>query len=87
MFKIQTSHGRVNRSATTKNVEGVTFAVVCSLVYGFMPIFAKVLYNNRNNTMMVLSVRYLIASIVLLLYFFFAKVDLRIGKQNFTILF
>lgn len=73
MFKTQTTHGRVNRSATTKNVEGVIFVVLSSLAYGFMSIFAKVLYNNGSNNMTVLCVRYLIASIILFIYFYLQK--------------
>lgn len=61
---------------------GILFALLSSAAFGFMPVFAKLLYNNGVNTLTVLSLRFLLAAFMLLAYFYIAKVDFKVNKAQ-----
>lgn len=69
-----------------KKIYGIIYALLSSAAFGFMPIFAKIIYNNGSNTLTVISLRFLLAALMLYIYFLFAKVDFRVNKAQFTIL-
>lgn len=87
MYKIQTTLGSLNKKTETKKIMGVTCAILSSIAYGVMPIFAKVLYNSGVNVMSMLSIRYLMASFILILYFYVKKINFLISKQKCIIFF
>ncbi|MFL0267564.1 DMT family transporter [Candidatus Clostridium radicumherbarum] len=69
-----------------KKIYGIIYALLSSAAFGFMPIFAKIIYNNGSNTLTVISLRFLLAALMLYIYFLFAKVDFRVNKTQFTLL-
>lgn len=70
-----------------KRIYGIIYALLSSAAFGFMPIFAKELYNNGVNTLTVLSLRFLLAALLLLIYFLSAKINFRVNKSQLIILF
>lgn len=69
-----------------KRFYGIIYALFSSAAFGFMPIFAKVMYNNGSNTLTVLSLRFLLAAIMLFVYFIIAKIDYKVNKKQLVIL-
>ncbi|MFL0246213.1 DMT family transporter [Candidatus Clostridium stratigraminis] len=69
-----------------KKIYGIIYALLSSAAFGFMPIFAKIIYNNGSNTLTVISLRFLLAALMLYIFFIFAKVDFRVNKTQFIIL-
>jgi drug/metabolite transporter (DMT)-like permease len=60
--------------------------MLASAAFGFMPIFAKTASNNGSNTLTILSLRFSLAFIMLLVYFLLAKIDFRVNKKQLIIL-
>lgn len=67
-------------------ITGILYALLSSAAFGFMPIFAKIIYNNGSNTLTVLSIRFLLASLMLLVYFKVKKIDFKVDKTQLKIL-
>ncbi len=65
---------------------GILYALLSSAAFGFMPVFAKVLYNNGSNTLTVLSFRFTLAALMLLVYFLIKKVDFRVSRKQLFLL-
>jgi len=65
-----------------KKINGIIYAMLSSVGFGFMPIFTKIAYNNGLNPITVATLRFLVASILLLGYFIICKVDFRLIKNN-----
>lgn len=70
-----------------KNYKGILFAILASIAFGLMPIFAKFAYINGSNPNTVLFFRFAIASLVLLVYLLFKKVSIKVTKKQFLLLF
>lgn len=70
-----------------KNYKGILFAILASVAFGLMPIFAKFAYINGSNPNTVLFFRFAIASLVLLVYLLFNKVSIKVTKKQFLLLF
>lgn len=70
-----------------KNYKGILFAILASVAFGLMPIFAKFAYINGSNPNTVLFFRFAIASLVLLAYLLFKKVSIKVTKKQFLLLF
>ncbi|GAA0123573.1 DMT family transporter [uncultured Clostridium sp.] len=69
-----------------RKINGVIYAMLSSIGFGFMPIFTKIAYNNGLNPVTVVALRFLVASILLLGYFIIFKVNFKINKKQFIIL-
>jgi len=69
-----------------KKLPGIIFAILSSTAFGFMPIFAKIAYNNGSNAMTLLFFRFLLAAIMLLVYFYIKKISLNINKKQLYII-
>ncbi|HCW53532.1 MAG TPA: EamA family transporter [Clostridium sp.] len=67
--------------------KGIIFAILSSIAYAVMPVFAKIAYNNGSNPTTTLFFRFLITAIVLFLYAFIKKENIKISKKQFLILF
>lgn len=69
---------------TTKanKMKGVLYAVLASAAFGLMPILAKTAYNNGATNITVISLRFVIASILLFIYLKITKADIRINKEE-----
>jgi drug/metabolite transporter (DMT)-like permease len=67
-------------------IYGIIYALLSSAAFGFMPIFAKIIYNNGSNTLTVLSLRFLLAALMLLVYFLIAKIDFKVSKTQLIFL-
>ncbi len=67
-------------------IQGIIYAMLASAAFGFMPIFAKTASNNGSNTLTILSLRFSLAFIMLLVYFLFKKIDFRVNKKQLIIL-
>ena len=66
--------------------KGILYAILSSLAYAIMPIFAKVAYNNGSNSTSALIFRFLIAGVVLFIYLKIKKVNIKINLKQFFIL-
>lgn len=69
-----------------KKIYGIIYALLSSAAFGFMPIFAKIIYNNGSNTLTVLSLRFLLAALMLLIYFLIAKINFKVNKTQLLLL-
>ncbi|WP_142415730.1 DMT family transporter [Hathewaya massiliensis] len=69
-----------------KKINGIIYAILSSMAFGAMPIFAKLAYNNGSNPTTVLSFRFLITCLVLLVYFGVTKTNFKVTKKQFLIL-
>lgn len=69
-----------------KKIYGIFYAMLSSAAFGLMPIFAKIATNNGTSTLTVLSVRFLLAFLMLLIYFLITKTSFRVNKTQFIIL-
>lgn len=69
-----------------KKIDGIIYAMLSSAAFGFMPIFAKVIYNNGTNTLSLISMRFLLAALFLFIFFLAAKVNFKIDKKQLKIL-
>lgn len=69
------------------NYKGILYAILSSLAYAIMPIFAKVAYDNGSNSTSALTFRFLIAGVILFIYLQIKKVNLKISIKQFLILF
>ena len=65
-----------------KRINGIIYALLSSTAFGFMPIFAKVAYNHGSNCFSVLTFRFLIAALILFVYFMIKKIDFKINKKQ-----
>lgn len=70
-----------------ENYKGILYAILSSLAYAIMPIFAKVAYDNGSNSTSALTFRFLIAGVILFIYLKIKKVNLKISIKQFLILF
>ena len=66
--------------------KGIFFAILSSIAFGIMPVFAKIAYNNGSNSTSALLFRFLIAGLVLLLYLLIGKISIKVSKKQFLIL-
>lgn len=66
--------------------KGILYAILSSLAYAIMPIFAKVAYDNGSNSTSALIFRFLIAGVVLFIYLKIKKVNIKINLKQFFIL-
>lgn len=69
-----------------KKIYGIIYALLSSAAFGLMPIFAKTMYNSGSNTFTVLSFRFLLASLMLFIYFLIFKIDFKVSKMQLLIL-
>jgi drug/metabolite transporter (DMT)-like permease len=69
-----------------KGLSGIIYALLSSAAFGFMPIFAKLMYNSGSNTLTVLSFRFLLAALILFIYFLAKKINFMVTKVQLTIL-
>jgi drug/metabolite transporter (DMT)-like permease len=60
--------------------------MLASAAFGFMPIFAKTASNNGSNTLTILSLRFSLAFIMLLVYLLFTKTNFKVTKKQLIIL-
>lgn len=70
-----------------KSYKGILFAILASVAFGLMPVFAKFAYLNGSNPNTVLFFRFAIASLVLLVYLVCKKVSIKVTKKQFLLLF
>ncbi|MEG1002152.1 DMT family transporter [Clostridium sp.] len=70
-----------------KNYKGIMYAILASVAFGLMPIFAKAAYINGSNPATVLLYRFSIAAIILFVYLKFKKVVLKVSRKQFLLLF
>lgn len=66
-------------------ISGIIYALLSSAAFGLMPIFAKYSYNNGSNAFTALTFRYVLAALMLLLYFISKNLDLKINKKQLFI--
>lgn len=69
-----------------RKLPGIIFAILSSTAFGFMPIFAKIAYNNGSNATTLLAFRFLLAAIMLSIYFYIKKIFLNINKKQLYII-
>ncbi|MGL4848229.1 MAG: DMT family transporter [Clostridium sp.] len=69
------------------NYKGIIYAILASVAFGLMPIFAKWSYSTGANPTSVLFFRFLIAGIILFIYLKVKKIKILIEKNQFLILF
>ena len=69
------------------NYKGIIYAILSSIAFGIMPIFAKIAYKNGSNPTSSLLFRFLISGLILLLYLNFKKVSIKISVKQFLLLF
>lgn len=69
------------------NYKGIIYAILSSIAFGLMPIFAKYAYMNGSNPTSVLIFRFLFAGIILFIHLKMKKIDIKISKSNFILLF
>jgi len=67
-------------------LHGIFYAMLSSAAFGFVSIFAKMANNNGMNSLTVLSLRFLLAFLILLIYFLIKKVDFKVNKKQLQIL-
>ena len=65
------------------NYKGILYAILSSLAYAIMPIFAKVAYDSGSNSTSALIFRFLIAGVVLLIYLKIKKLISKLVLNNF----
>lgn len=70
-----------------KNYKGIMYAILASIAFGLMPIFAKIAYKTGGNPTSVLFFRFLIASIILFIYLKLNKISIKISSKGFILLF
>lgn len=70
-----------------KNYKGIIYAILASVAFGLMPIFAKIAYKNGSNPTSVLFFRFILASIILFIYLRLNKISIKISKKGFIFLF
>lgn len=68
-------------------IQGIFYVILSSICFSAMPIFAKFCYNSGMNSYNVLFFRFLIASILLLLYLKIKGISIKIKKHQLKILF
>lgn len=68
------------------NYKGMLYAILSSIAYGVMPIFAKIAYKNGSNPSSSLLFRFLISGLILLSYLIFKKVSIKISVKQFLLL-
>lgn len=69
-----------------KSYKGIVYAILASVAFGLMPIFAKFAYLHGSNSNTVLFFRFTIAAVILLVYLMVKKVSLKVNKKQFIIL-
>lgn len=69
-----------------KRIYGIIYALLSSAAFGFMPIFAKIMYNNGSNPLTVISLRFLLAALLLLIYFLVKRIDFKVNKTQLVVL-
>lgn len=69
-----------------KSYKGIVYAILASVAFGLMPIFAKFAYLHGSNSNTVLFFRFTIAAVILLVYLIVKKVSLKVNKKQFIIL-
>ena len=70
-----------------KNYKGIIYAILASVAFGLMPIFAKNAYIHGSNSATVLIYRFSIAAVLLFIYLKFKNINLKVTKKQFLILF
>ncbi|MGL4849299.1 MAG: DMT family transporter [Clostridium sp.] len=70
-----------------KSAVGLTFAILASICFGFLGIFAKVGYDAGSNPTTVLVARFLLAAIILFIVIKISGKSLKITKEQLGILF
>lgn len=68
------------------NYKGILYAILSSVAFGLLPIFAKFAYANGSNPTTVLIARFLLAAIILFTYLKCTKVNLKVSKKQLAIL-
>lgn len=68
------------------NYKGILYAILSSVAFGLMPIFAKFAYVNGSNPTTVLIARFLLAAIILFIYLKCTKASLKVSKKQLSIL-
>lgn len=70
-----------------KNTAGIIFAILASVCFGFLGIFAEFGYENGSNPTTVLGARFTIATILILIMIIIGKKSLRVTKKQLIYLF
>lgn len=68
------------------NYKGILYAILSSVAFGLMPIFAKFAYANGSNPTTVLIARFLLAALILFTYLKLTKVSLKVSKKQLATL-
>lgn len=68
-----------NKVEKKKNIDGVLYIVISSFCFGVIPILAKLAYEHGSNTYSVLSLRFLIAAVIVFFYIIKNKVSMRLS--------
>lgn len=70
-----------------KNTAGVVFAILASVCFGFLGIFAEIGYEHGSDPLTVLAARFTIATILLLVIVIISRKSLRVTKKQLIYLF
>ncbi|MEG0641031.1 MAG: DMT family transporter [Clostridium sp.] len=70
-----------------KKYKGFLFSIISSAAFGIGPSFAKIAYSNGSNPTSVLMFRFLIATIILFGYLMFNKINIKVSRKQFIMLF
>ncbi|WP_040213003.1 DMT family transporter [Clostridium polynesiense] len=65
----------------SNKLQGILYAVFSACAFGIIPIFAKFAYNAGANAITVVLLRFLFSVIILLFYFLYKKVNLKVDKK------
>ncbi|MBN1052301.1 DMT family transporter [Clostridium botulinum] len=66
--------------------KGISYAILSSVAFGLMPIFASIAYENGSNPTTVIIFRFLLSSISLFIYLLYKKVKIKIKRKPMLIL-
>lgn len=70
-----------------KEINGVLYLVLSSVSFGIIPILAKLSYRQGTDTYSVLLVRFILASVILLVFLYYKKISIKLKfKQLFGVL-
>lgn len=70
-----------------KKINGIIYALLSSTAFGFMPIFAKIAYIHGSNCFSVLTIRFLLAALILYLFFIVKQIPFIPNKKQLKLLF
>lgn len=65
-----------------KTVNGLIYIIISSISFGIIPLLAKLAYNQGVDTFSVLTLRFIFASIFLLIYLLYKKISLKLNVKQ-----